>query len=207
MEVEDVERLADALIEAAGDGHRHGSWTSDDRMALRGTLHRISRSCIDGWATTLTLRVGRRFAGAARLLGEDLDRVVAATGGESHSILLVGRPGAGKTTLLRDIALRLGKELGPSVAVVDTSGEIGGFGLKSHPVLGFATFSSRRCRTTHRASSLWTRWGYCSFGNAFSTRQAPKMSASDTVGALPVDQRCSANCRNRLHARVGRSRL
>ena len=59
LEASDVAAVEEALVAGASeDGGREGSWTSDNRMGMSGTLHRISRSKIDGWTTVLTLRIG-----------------------------------------------------------------------------------------------------------------------------------------------------
>ena len=122
---------------------REEVWTSDNRMGIGGTLHRISRAQRRGKTTMLTIRVGRHFVGSAKLLLESqieavVDSVSASRATESHSILLVGPPCSGKTTLVRDMVSELSTQLGPDVVVVDTSGEIGGSGMAAHGVLGAA---------------------------------------------------------------------
>lgn len=133
-EKEEVQKAVENLdLEAA--------WTSDNRMGIGGTLHRISRAQRGGMTTMLTVRIGRHYAGNAMLLlSSQLAAVVESvqSSAGSHSILLVGPPCSGKTTLLRDVVAGLGASLGPAVVVVDTSGEIGGSGLAPHPSLGLA---------------------------------------------------------------------
>jgi hypothetical protein len=133
------------------DGRTAGIFDQDNRMALPGSLHRISAAAgRDGSVTGLTFRVGRHLPGAAAPLRDLLAHLAqvhrdAATGaafggklGGSASLLLLGRPGKGKTTLLRDVARVFADDLGLAVVVVDTNNEIAGDGADPHPCIGSA---------------------------------------------------------------------
>ena len=110
---------------------RTGSFTTDNRAGIEGTLHRIAalrnrRGEIIG----LTCRVGRAVTGTISIV-----RDMFASG---RSILLLGRPGIGKTTLLREAARVLADDFGKRVVVVDTSNEIAGDGDIPHWGIGKA---------------------------------------------------------------------
>jgi stage III sporulation protein SpoIIIAA len=110
---------------------RIGSFTSDNRAGIEGTLHRIAalrnrRGDVIG----LTCRVGRAVTGTIAMV-RDLF-------GRGESVLLLGKPGVGKTTLLREAARVLADDLGKRVVVVDTSNEIAGDGDVPHPGIGGA---------------------------------------------------------------------
>lgn len=84
---------------------------SDNRLAVPGSLHRISAiRGADRSIIGLTYRVGRHIAGAADMLFDVLAASVgvgapaSSAGGTGRSLLLLGVPGVGKTTLLRDIS-------------------------------------------------------------------------------------------------------
>jgi stage III sporulation protein SpoIIIAA len=110
---------------------RTGTFTSDNRAGIEGTLHRIAalrnrRGDVIG----LTCRVGRAVSGTIAIV-----RDLFADG---RSVLLLGRPGIGKTTLLREAARVLADDLGKRVVIVDTSNEIAGDGDIPHPGIGKA---------------------------------------------------------------------
>lgn len=110
---------------------RSGSFTSDNRAGIEGTLHRIAavrnrRGEIIG----LTCRVGRTVIGTIAMVRDLFAR--------GESVLLLGKPGVGKTTLLREAARVLADDLGKRVVIVDTSNEIAGDGDVSHPGIGKA---------------------------------------------------------------------
>jgi stage III sporulation protein SpoIIIAA len=110
---------------------RTGSFTSDNRAGIEGTLHRIAalrnrRGDVIG----LTCRVGRAVTGTIAMV-RDLF-------GRGESVLLLGKPGVGKTTLLREAARVLADDLGKRVVIVDTSNEIAGDGDVPHPGIGGA---------------------------------------------------------------------
>ncbi|MGH7858017.1 MAG: AAA family ATPase, partial [Candidatus Binatia bacterium] len=110
---------------------RTGSFTSDNRAGIEGTLHRIAAlRNRRGEIVGLTCRVGRAVTGTIGIV-----RDLFAAG---RSVLLLGRPGIGKTTLLREAARVLADDLGKRVVVVDTSNEIGGDGDMPHPGIGKA---------------------------------------------------------------------
>ncbi len=110
---------------------RIGSFTSDNRAGIEGTLHRIAAlRNRKGEVVGLTCRVGRAVTGTAAVV-----RDLFASG---RSVLLLGKPGVGKTTLLREAARVLADELGKRVVVVDTSNEIAGDGDIPHPGIGKA---------------------------------------------------------------------
>jgi len=109
-----------------------GARFRDDRRAgVDGTLHRISAIVnTRGEIVGVTMRVGRHVPGAAQALSGVLR--------QGKGVLLVGPPGSGKTTVLRDVCRFLSCEMNRKVVVVDTSGEIGGWGDVSHPAIGRA---------------------------------------------------------------------
>eukprot|EP00601_Ochromonadales_sp_CCMP2298_P002490 CAMPEP_0173170840 /NCGR_PEP_ID=MMETSP1141-20130122/1440_1 /TAXON_ID=483371 /ORGANISM="non described non described, Strain CCMP2298" /LENGTH=133 /DNA_ID=CAMNT_0014092737 /DNA_START=57 /DNA_END=454 /DNA_ORIENTATION=+ len=76
----------------------------------------------------MTIRIGRSFCGAYRLIEGEL-----AAG---KSVLLVGCPGAGKTTFVRDCARFLAQTR--RVEIVDASNEIAGEGDVPHWSVGRA---------------------------------------------------------------------
>eukprot|EP01006_Ploeotia_vitrea_P064526 TRINITY_DN88102_c0_g1_i1.p1 TRINITY_DN88102_c0_g1~~TRINITY_DN88102_c0_g1_i1.p1 ORF type:complete len:591 (-),score=274.22 TRINITY_DN88102_c0_g1_i1:16-1569(-) len=96
------------------------------RGGVDGTLHRIAfiRGKRDGVFVGLTARVGRNIVGAFRMI-EDIVY-------QGKSILLIGKPGLGKTSVLRDISHALATQAHRHVMIVDTSGEIGGWGDEPH---------------------------------------------------------------------------
>jgi len=103
----------------------------DRRAGLEGTLHRVAAiQSTRGEVIGITVRIGRHLAGAA----EPLRRLLQSR----KNVLLVGPPGAGKTTTLRDAARILSQDFARRVVVVDTSGEIGGWGDTPHPAIGRA---------------------------------------------------------------------
>lgn len=136
-----VDRGTPVLLDTVGEVTRAdvsyivaklGARFRDDRRAgVDGTLHRISAIVGPrGDVIGVTMRVGRHVQGAAGRL-VDLLRSCPA-------LLLVGPPGSGKTTVLRDVCRFLSVEMGKRVVVVDTSGEIGGWGDVTHPAVGRA---------------------------------------------------------------------
>jgi stage III sporulation protein AA len=103
----------------------------DRRAGVDGTLHRISAIVsVRGEVIGVTMRVGRHVYGAAA----PLEPVLRA----GKSLLIVGPPGSGKTTVLRDAARALSVEIAKRVVIVDTSGEVGGWGDVTHPAVGKA---------------------------------------------------------------------
>ncbi|KNC52623.1 uncharacterized protein AMSG_12169 [Thecamonas trahens ATCC 50062] len=141
----DLERIDEELQAQSQSGY-----TTDRRIGIDSTLHRISKAEHVGVPSTMTLRLGRHYAGSSRLLETTVVTGVlgAVNEGKSLSVLLVGRPCSGKTTLLRDLVAELSAELRKGVVVVDTSGEIGGWGTVAHASLGLARrmFVARRER-------------------------------------------------------------
>lgn len=112
--------------------HRINGFREDNRTGIEKTFHRIS-AIRDryGEIVGVTVRFGRFIYGAAEPLYPLLKT--------SHEgLMLIGRPGVGKTTILRDVARILAKEIGPNVAIVDSSNEIGGDGKIPHPGIGLA---------------------------------------------------------------------
>jgi stage III sporulation protein SpoIIIAA len=110
---------------------RIGSFGSDNRAGIEGTLHRIAalrnrRGDVIG----LTCRVGRAVSGTIAIVRDLFAR--------GESVLLLGKPGVGKTTLLREAARVLADDLGKRVVIVDTSNEIAGDGDIPHPGIGKA---------------------------------------------------------------------
>jgi len=110
---------------------RIGSFGSDNRAGIEGTLHRIAAlRNRRGEVVGLTCRVGRAVSGTINIV-----RDLCARG---ESVLLLGKPGVGKTTLLREAARVLADDLGKRVVIVDTSNEIAGDGDIPHPGIGKA---------------------------------------------------------------------
>ena len=117
--------------EIAHTVERTGTFTSDNRAGIEGTLHRIAAlRNRRGEIVGLTCRVGRAVTGTISIV-----RDVVAGG---RSVLLLGRPGIGKTTLLREAARVLADDLDKRVVVVDTSNEIAGDGDVPHWGIGRA---------------------------------------------------------------------
>ena len=112
--------------------HRIHGFREDNRTGIERTFHRIS-AIRDRYSEIVgvTVRFGRFIYGAAASL-EPLLKT------ERDGLMLIGRPGVGKTTILRDVARILAAELGPNVAIVDSSNEIGGDGKIPHPGIGLA---------------------------------------------------------------------
>eukprot|EP01104_Vermistella_antarctica_P006387 TRINITY_DN1708_c0_g1_i8.p1 TRINITY_DN1708_c0_g1~~TRINITY_DN1708_c0_g1_i8.p1 ORF type:complete len:502 (+),score=37.92 TRINITY_DN1708_c0_g1_i8:135-1640(+) len=116
-------------------------FTSDNRIGISKTLHRISAMRTrDGSICGLTYRIGRAVRGVASLI-EDLAFATTRAGakdGKAKSVLLLGPPGVGKTTLLRDMARYIASELSQRCLVIDTSNEIAGDGRVPHECIGRA---------------------------------------------------------------------
>jgi len=108
-----------------------GSFRSNGRAGIPGTLHRISviRDG-DDLAIGFTIRFGRAIPGIARPLKEWVSG--------RESTLIIGPPGVGKTTLLRGIVEEKAKTLMARLVIVDTSNEIAGDGTVPHPIIGSA---------------------------------------------------------------------
>jgi stage III sporulation protein SpoIIIAA len=110
---------------------RIGSFGSDNRAGIEGTLHRIAAlRNRRGEVVGLTCRVGRAVTGTINVVRDLFAR--------GESVLLLGKPGVGKTTLLREAARVLADDLGKRVVIVDTSNEIAGDGDIPHPGIGKA---------------------------------------------------------------------
>lgn len=125
------------LTEVVGPSGSRLRFGKDNRAALDGMLHRVSRKLDgEGHVNGLTLRVGRDMP-------QLMPREVAELLLSGRSVLFLGPPGVGKTTLLRG-ACRLVSQapLDPdgrkrrAVAVIDTSNEIAGDGHIPHESIG-----------------------------------------------------------------------
>ena len=79
----------------------------------------------------LNARIGRAIYGAADGIEDLLE--------QRKSILIIGQPGTGKSTILREMTRLCAEHCGSRVVVVDTTSELGGFGLRPHAALGSAT--------------------------------------------------------------------
>lgn len=119
---------------------RIGTIKDDNRTGIEGTLHRVSviRDRDSPAIIGVTIRFGSPVFGVAEGIRAELSKV--------SGMMVIGPPAKGKTTLLRDI-VRISSELidpvtgfliGPRIVIVDTSGDIGGHGKITHPVLGAA---------------------------------------------------------------------
>jgi len=111
-------------------------WTSDNRIGVSRTLHRISslKNRI-GRVVGLTYRIGRHIPGIAEMIKDCVWMVSSrknstnqegepfTTPTSASSMLLLGPPGAGKTTLLRDVARSL-SQMSKRVMIIDTSNEL-----------------------------------------------------------------------------------
>lgn len=127
----DIERFMGRIPNAIKD---------DNRTGIDDTLHRISvyRERDSNRIASVTIRFGHPIPNVAQPLQRAIEEV--------RGLLIIGPPARGKTTLLRDITMRLtlAKDphgpglLGARVIVIDTSGDIGGFGRRPHPILGEA---------------------------------------------------------------------
>lgn len=108
-----------------------GSFRSNGRAGIPGTLHRISviRDA-DELAIGFTIRFGRAIPGIAAPMREWI--------AGRESTLIIGPPGVGKTTLLRGIVEEKAKTLKARLVIVDTSNEIAGDGTIPHPIIGSA---------------------------------------------------------------------
>ncbi|WP_243027833.1 AAA family ATPase [Thermus albus] len=108
-----------------------GSFRSNGRAGIPGTLHRISViRDTDDLAIGFTIRFGRAIPGIAAPLREWIRG--------RESTLIIGPPGVGKTTLLRGIVEEKAKTLKARLVIVDTSNEIAGDGTIPHPIIGSA---------------------------------------------------------------------
>ena len=115
-----------------------GAFTTDNRVGIPRTLHRISAMRNrTGEVVGLTCRVGRAVFGTIEIIRDLVE--------SGKSPLLLGSPGMGKTTLLRDVARVLADEAHKRVIVVDTSNEIAGDGDIPHAGIGRA----RRMQVPH----------------------------------------------------------
>lgn len=108
-----------------------GTFNSDNRAGLAGTLHRISaiRNRV-GTIIGLTCRVGRAIYGTIEVVRDLIE--------SKKNILFLGPPGSGKTTKLRESARVLANQAQRRVLIVDTSNEIAGDGDVPHPGIGWA---------------------------------------------------------------------
>lgn len=139
VEPEDLQSCLDALLAGGKE------FTSDNRIGISKTLHRISavRNRTDD-VVGLTYRIGRHIPGVCVMIKDFIVNLAArpAVSGRppagSKSVLLLGPPGVGKTTLLRDCARVLADDLGKRVLVIDTSNEIAGDGDVPHLCIGRA---------------------------------------------------------------------
>ena len=98
---------------------RHGVPSrADDRPGGKGSAD---------VAIKASIRIARVIFGVDKELRELIEH--------SHGIAVVGPPAVGKTTLLRDVARIRLETIGKSLCVVDSIGELCGFGAVPHPTL------------------------------------------------------------------------
>ena len=103
-----------------------GTWRSDGRLGMEGTLHRFGRRATNNKTSLVTVRVAKDFVGLAEPLRPWLSTA-------QDGLVILGLPGDGKTTLLRDCLRILAERLAGRLFVGDSSKEILGDGYQPHP--------------------------------------------------------------------------
>jgi len=106
---------------------------STGRCGVEGTLHRVSvLEDFRGNVSGLTIRIGRSADMFDNLPGDVMSFLA-----KGRSLLVFGRPGCGKTTLLRNVSEFCSDHLSKRTIVVETSGELGGYGKVHNHSIGF----------------------------------------------------------------------
>ncbi len=157
------------VVSGAGNLGPEGSSVVRHSLHLCSTIvHPISRDLMG-----YTLKVGRSVVG----LADVFDKVI----GPQTSVLVLGEFCTGKTVLLRDLARRAaGDVTGKLVAVVDTTGELGGAADgKSHVGLGLS-----RCVRCLRKGQLHEAVDSTVGKHGIASVVVDNVVTSETVSAL-----------------------
>ena len=105
-----------------------GRYTKSGRKGIKSTLHRVSGGRnTEELPNKVSLRVARVIYGIA----EEMRPLIEAAKG----VAVIGPPAVGKTTLLRDIGRIRLETISAGLVIVDSIGELCGYGDTPHPLL------------------------------------------------------------------------